>query len=163
MFLFSDDINQSLNVGIISNLRHTLLRTLPSLAPYELQRTYQGPCQDSPAPSSPCIVPRRQKGFACWLGFWSRSRESKSNSGVFLKLLAFANFAFFAAPSLLHSFSPCPKSKSNSGMDLVLFSRSLESKSNSGFLPLLCSTSTRNFDSPTLQAFGGLVASQTRR
>ena len=37
------------------------MRTLPSFAPYELRRTYRGPCQDSPAPSSPCIVPRRQK------------------------------------------------------------------------------------------------------
>ena len=121
----------------------------PSFAHYELRRTCRVPCQDSPAPSSPRLSATAAKGFACRLVFWSRSRESKSNSGVFLKLLAFANFAFFAAPKLLHSPTPSVQVPSPSR--------------TADFLPLLCSTSTTNFDSPTLQAFGGFVASQPRR
>jgi recombinational DNA repair protein (RecF pathway) len=50
------------------------------------------------------------KRFCLLVGFRSRSQKSKSNNGAFLKLLAFANFAFFAAknstPSLTHSFTP---------------------------------------------------------
>ena len=58
------------------------------------------------------------QGVACWLGFWSRSRESKSNNGVYLKFQAFVNFAFLAAknstPSLTHSFTPKNHPLSNS-------------------------------------------------
>ena len=106
------------------------------------------------------------KGSACWLGFWSRSRELKSNSGVFLKLLAFANFAFFAAPKLLHSPTPSVQVSSPSRTaewTLFCLVEVLRPSRTADFLPHLCSTSTTNFDSPSLQAIGGLVASQTRR
>ena len=63
----------------------------------------RGPCQDSPAPSSPCLCATAAKGFACRLvSFWFRV------SGFWFQ--AFANFAFLAAknstPSLTHSFRP---------------------------------------------------------
>ena len=66
-----------------SKAKYARLRTLSPFAPYELRRTYRGPCQDSPAPSSPCIVPRRQKVLPVgWV--FGVEVESRSRTVVFI-------------------------------------------------------------------------------